>query len=360
MDRVFNFNPGPATLPVEILKEAASELVNFKGTGMSIMEHSHRGKDYEAVHNETIADIRSLFGVPENFDILFLQGGASSQFFMVPMNLLGDNDTADYILTGAWSEKALKEAEILGKKVNVIATAKGTNFDRIPAEFKFTNGAKYVHITTNNTIFGTQWKSLPDTKGIPLVIDASSDVFSYPIDWKNVGILYAGAQKNAGPAGVTITIIRKDLVKTANAKIPTMLQYSTHSTDNSLYNTPPTFVIYMIGLNMKWLKSKGGIKEMQKINEEKAKYIYDAIDNSNGFYKGHAQKDSRSLMNITFTLKNPENDEKFVKEASAKGLKGLKGHRSVGGMRASVYNAMPVEGCKTLAEFMADFAKHNS
>lgn len=359
MARVFNFHPGPATLPEEILKQAADELVDFKGNGLSIMEDSHRGKTYEAVHNETIQLIKSIYNVPENYDILFLQGGASTQFFMVPMNLIGPNEHADYISTGEWAEKAIKEAKILGKNINVIASSKDTNFDRIPKDFKITNGAVYVHMTSNNTIEGIQYQTYPETNGVPLIIDASSDVFSYPIDWKNIGMIYAGAQKNAGPAGVVITIIRKDLIVDKYENIPSMLRYSTHSKNNSLYNTPPTFIIYMINLNLKWLQSIGGIPEVQKRNKKKAGLIYDVIDNSNGFYKCHAQKDSRSLMNITFNLKTPELEAKFVDESKKEKLIGLKGHRSVGGIRASIYNAMPVEGCEKLAEFMKKFMKNN-
>jgi len=359
MARVYNFYAGPATLPEEIIKEAKDELLDFKGIGMSVMETSHRSKEYDEVHNEAINNIRSLYKVPENYDVLFLHGGASSQFFMVPMNLLGENETADYICTGAWTEKAIKEAQILDKKINIIATSKDSNYKFIPDKYKITNGAKYLYITSNNTIFGTQYKNFPNTNSVPLVIDASSDIFSYEIDWKNIGILFAGAQKNAGPSGVTILIIRKDLVETKNEKVPTMLKYSTHASSNSLYNTPSTFGIYMIGLNLKWLKSIGGIKEISERNKKKAELIYNVIDGSNGFYKGHAEKESRSLMNITFNLNSPELEAKFVEESKKEKLIGLKGHRSVGGIRASVYNAMPIEGCKKLADFMSDFMKNN-
>lgn len=361
MERVFNFNPGPSTLPVEALEEAAKELVNFKGSGMSIIEHSHRGKEYEAVHNEAIALIKELYKVPENYDVLFLQGGASLQFAMIPMCLLRDDKKALYINTGTWSTKAIKEAKILGKKYEVIATSEATNFDRIPEvkEIKNTGDIDYVYMTSNNTIFGTEYFNYPETNGIPLIIDASSDVFSHPINWKNIGMIFAGAQKNAGPSGTAIVIIRKDLYEREAANVPTMLKYSTHAKENSLYNTPPTFSIYIIGLVMKWLKNLGGVEKMYSINKEKAGYVYDTIDSSNGFYKGHAQKDSRSLMNITFTLANNELDAKFIEESKKLGLHGLKGHRSVGGMRASTYNAMPVEGCKKLAEFMKKFAAEN-
>lgn len=361
MNRVYNFYAGPATLPLDALKKAQEELLDYKGSGMSIMETSHRSKIYEEVHNGAISLIKELYKVPDDYHILFLHGGASSQFFMIPMNLLTDDDTADYINTGTWSTKAIKEAKILGKKINVIASSENTNFDRIPkeSEYKITNGAKYLYITSNNTIYGTQYKKFPETNGVPLVIDASSDIMSYPISWKNIGLIFAGAQKNLGPSGLAVVIIRKDLVETKNEKIPTMLRYSTHVEENSLYNTPSTFSIYIVNLTLKWLKSIGGVEEIAKINEHKAKLIYDVIDESNGFYKGHAQKDSRSLMNITFTLKSKELEDKFVKEAEKEGLIGLKGHRSVGGIRASIYNAMPAEGCKKLAEFMKNFMKNN-
>lgn len=361
MDRVFNFNAGPSTLPLSVLEEAAKEMTNFKGTGMSIMEHSHRSKEYEAVHDEAIALIKELYKVPDNFDVLFLQGGASMQFAQIPMNLLRDGKKGLYINTGTWSEKAIKEAKTIGKKVEIIATTESDNFNHIPevAPIKDTGDIDYVYITSNNTIFGTEYKKYPETNGIPLIVDASSDIFACPIEWKNIGVIFAGAQKNAGPSGVTIVIIRKDLYEREVSNIPTILRYSTHAKNNSLYNTPPTFGIYIVGLVMKAVKAMGGIDAMYKVNQEKAKLVYDAIDNSNGFYKGHALVDSRSLMNITFTLSNPELDDKFVSEAKKLGLHGLKGHRSVGGMRASVYNAMPVEGCKTLADFMKKFAEEN-
>lgn len=359
MKRVFNFNPGPAILPLEALKKASSELINFNNSGMSIMEVSHRTPLYENVHNETIQLIREILSVPSQYDILLLQGGASSQFFMVPMNLAKDNMVCDYVITGSWSEKAIKEAKILGKKINIVASSKDTNFDRIPENLNFTQEACFVHITSNETIQGVQYKKFPETNGIPLVIDASSDIFSYEIDWKNIGLIYAGAQKNAGPSGVTIVIIRKDLYQKENENIPTMLRYSTHAKENSLYNTPPVFSIYMVNLTLKWLKSIGGIKEIYNINQEKARLIYDVIDNSNGFYKGHAIKEYRSLMNVTFTLKNKDLEFKFIKEAESKNMIGLKGHRSVGGMRASIYNAMPIKGCKVLSQFMKEFINKN-
>ena len=326
MKRVYNFYSGPSTLPVSILEKAASELVDFKNTGMSIIENSHRSKTYEAVHNEAISSIKTLYKVPENYDVLFLHGGASSQFFMIPMNLLSENESADYICTGYWSERAIKELQILNKKINIIATTKDSNFNKIPSEFKINSNAKYVYLASNETIQGVQFKKFPETKGIPLIIDASSDIFSYQIDWKNIGLIFAGAQKNAGPSGLAIVIIRKNLITDKNPMIPTILRYSTYAKENSLFNTPPVFPIYLMSLNMQWLKAIGGIEAIQKINEKKAAIIYDVIDSSDGYYKGHAEKASRSLMNITFRLNNEELENKIAKDAEAIDLVGLKGH----------------------------------
>jgi len=360
MKRVYNFFSGPATLPTAVLEKAASELVDFKNSGMSVIETSHRSKLYEDVHNEAIANIKSLYKVPDNYEVLLLQGGASSQFYMIPMNLLTADETADFIVTGAWSEKAVKEAKIQGKKVNIAATTADTNFNTIPSNLKLTKGARYVYFASNETIQGVQFKKFPDTNGVTKIVDASSDVFSYYIDWKDIGIVFAGAQKNAGPSGLVVVIIRKDLIDERIPGIPTMLRYSSHAKENSLYNTPPSFSIYLMGLNLQWLKSTGGIDAIQKTNEKKASMIYDVIDSSKGFYTGHAVKEFRSLMNITFRMLNEDLEKKFVKESEALDMIGLKGHRSVGGMRASVYNAMPVEGCEKLANFMTDFMKKNS
>lgn len=360
MARVYNFSAGPAVLPLEALETAQKELLDYQGTGMSIMEASHRGKAFDKIIIETEAMLREIWSIPSNFKVLFLQGGASTQFFMIPMNIAGDK-VCDYINTGAWSEKAMKEAKILGKKTHEVFTSKASNHNMIPtqADLKLSGkDAAYVHLTSNNTIFGTQWHYLPETAGVPLVIDMSSDVLSYDIDWKKIGIVYAGAQKNLGPAGVTLVIIREDLIKEL-PELPTMLRFKTHADDNSMYNTPTTFSIYMIYLVLKWLKKTGGIANMKKLNEKKAGYIYDAIDNSNGFYIGHAQKDSRSLMNVTFNLKNKDLEASFLEQSLKLGFDGLKGHRSVGGMRASIYNAMPEEGCKKLSEFMKKFQAEN-
>ncbi len=354
MKRIFNFNAGPSTLPTEVLKEAQEELLDYKGSGISIMEASHRSKLYDDVHNEAISLIKELYKIPQNYHVLFLQGGASLQFAMAPMNLyLGG--VAEYADTGSWSSKAIKEAQIQNVNCKVVASSKESGYDRIP-DVKFSDEADYAYITSNNTIYGTQYKEYPKTKA-PLVVDASSDIFSYPIDWDRVALMFAGAQKNAGPSGVTIVIIRDDLLDRVKDSVPTLLRYKTHAEKNSLYNTPPTFGIYLINLMMKWLKSKGGVEEINKINQKKASLIYDAIDGSDGFYIGHAQKDSRSLMNVTFNIKDRDLEEKFIKEAESADMIGLKGHRSVGGIRASIYNAMSVEGVERLVELMEDFRK---
>ncbi len=358
MSRVYNFNAGPAVLPLEVLQQAATELVEFKGTGMSIMEHSHRGKDYEAVHVEAIDSIKKLLGLGDNYAVLFLQGGASQQFAMVPMNLLGEGQVADYVNSGAWGSKAIKEAKIIGK-VNVLADTSKDIPTRMPDmnSLKYTPGAAYVHVTSNETIAGSQLKAFPKTAS-PLVADMSSDMLSRRFDPNQFGLIYAGAQKNLGPSGVTLVIIRKDLAEKVSEKIPTIFRYKTHLAENSLYNTPPCYSIYILNLVMKWLLKQGGLEGMEKINREKAAKIYAAIDGSS-FYKGTAVKEFRSDMNITFRLPSEALEETFVKEASAQKMKGLKGHRSVGGIRASIYNAFPMEGIDALVAFMKDFEKKN-
>lgn len=359
-ERVFNFNPGPATLPLPVLEEAQRELLNYKGTGMSILETSHRSKEYEAINAETEALLKEILKIPDNYRVLFLQGGATMQFDMVPLNFLTEGATADYILTGSFAEKAYKEAQKVGN-VHVAASTKDENYRRIVRfdEIKLSENPAYVHITSNNTIFGTQWKEFPDFGDIPLIADMSSDILSRRIDVKKFALIYAGAQKNLGPAGVTVVIIRDDMIARSNKKLPSMLRYDVHAENNSLYNTPPVFAVYMVNLVLKWVKNQGGLAVIEKINEEKASYLYEVIDESEGFYAGHAEKDSRSLMNVTFRLPSEELEKKFIAEAAEKGLKGLKGHRSVGGIRASIYNAMPVEGCRRLAEFMRDFYKRH-
>lgn len=355
-ERVFNFNPGPAMLPISVLEEAQKEMLNYKDTGMSILELSHRSKPFEEVILGAEALLKELLNVPDNYRVLFIGMGATGQFDMVPMNFLTEGKTADYIITGSFANKAYKEAVKIGN-VNVAGTTKDDNFTRIVRadEIKLSEKPAYVHITSNNTIFGTQWKEFPDFGDTPLVADMSSDILSKKFDVSKFALIYAGAQKNLGPAGVAVVIIREDMIEKSNQNLPTMLRYDTYAKNNSLYNTPPSFTVYMIKLVLEWVKNNGGLPAMEKHNETKAALIYDAIDTSNGFYKGHAQKDSRSLMNITFRLPNEDLEKEFVAEAAKQGLAGLKGHREVGGIRASVYNAMPQEGCKKLAEFMKAF-----
>ena len=355
--RIFNFSAGPAVLPVPVLEEAQRDLVSMPGVGMSVMEMSHRSKAFEDILNTAIADMRVLAGIPSNYKVLLLQGGATLQFSMVPMNLLGAGATADYVDTGSWSDKAIKEARKVGT-VNVTGSTKGDNYTRIPSqgELTLTPGAAYVHITTNNTIEGTEWKTLPQVGDAPLVADASSDIFHGPIDVGRFGLIYAGAQKNLGPSGVTLVIVRDDLLGRSRDTLPTFLNYKIHAENNSLYNTPPTFGAYILGLTMKWLKSQGGLAGIKQVNERKAATLYAEIDRT-GFYRGTAQKDSRSLMNVTFRLRNEELEKAFEKEATAAGLDGLKGHRAVGGMRASIYNAFPEAGVNALVDFMREFER---
>jgi phosphoserine aminotransferase len=347
-------------LPVTVLEEAQRDLVALPGVGMSILEVSHRSAIFESILAQTDADLREVGGIPSNYKVLFMQGGASTQFSMVPMNLLEPGTTADYIDGGSWAEKAIKEAKKVGA-VNVAASTKGEGYARIPsqAELKLTSGAAYVHMTSNNTIEGTEYKALPDVASVPLVCDASSDIFSRPIDVARYGLIYAGAQKNLGPSGATVVIVRDDLLTRSAGKkssLPTMMNYAVQAENNSLYNTPPCFAIYIVGLVMKWLKGQGGLAAIAGINERKAAKLYAEIDRT-GFYKGTAEKTSRSLMNITFRLPSEELEKLFVKEATAAGLDGLKGHRSVGGMRASIYNAFPEAGVDALVSFMQEFQR---
>jgi phosphoserine aminotransferase len=359
VNRIFNFSAGPAVLPLPVLEQAQRELVSLPGVGMSVMEISHRSKTFEAILNTAIADLRELAGIPSNYRILLLQGGASTQFSMVPMNLLGPDQTADYVDTGSWADKAIKEARKVGN-VNVTGSTKADNYNRIPspAEIRLTPGAAYVHITSNNTIEGTEWRTWPEAGDVPLVTDASSDILSGPIDVSRFGLIYAGAQKNLGPSGVTLVIVREDLLARSTSGLPTMLNYKVLADNNSLYNTPPTFGIYILGLTMKWLKSIGGLAEIAAINQRKAATLYAEIDRT-GFYRGTAQKESRSVMNVTFRLPSEDLEKAFNQQATAAGLDGLKGHRSVGGMRASIYNAFPQEGVDALVEFMREFERKN-
>jgi phosphoserine aminotransferase len=359
--RIFNFSAGPAVLPEPVLKKAQEAIWDVAGSGIGIMEHSHRGKVFDRIRDEAEQACRDLAGIPDNYRVLFLQGGASLQFSMVPMNLLPAGRTADYLLTGVWAQKAVKEAKVLGAKVHIAATGESTNFDRIPqaAEIKYSERPGYVHLTTNNTIYGTQWPTEPAVPaGVPLVADTSSDMYSRPIDVSKYGLIYAGAQKNLGPSGVVLVIIRDDLVEAGPKTLPTMLQYRTHSAEKSLYNTPPTFGIYVMGEVFKWIQGQGGLAAMAEHNESKAGLLYDFIDRSD-FFRGTAQPDSRSRMNVCFRAPTEELESKFISEATKRGLDGLKGHRNAGGMRASIYNACPRAGVEALVAFMKEFEQAN-
>lgn len=362
-ERVYNLNPGPAVLPLPVLEEAQRDLVALPGVGMSILEISHRSKTFEGILAEAQAHLRRLLGIPENYHILFQQGGATTQFYTVPLNLLGDcGQPADYIITGAWSQKAIKEAKkIPGAKIQEAGSTEKENFKRIPRqeELKLDPSAAFVHFTSNNTIFGTQWAREPEAGSVPLVCDASSDILSRPLDINKYALIYAGAQKNMGPAGVTLVILRDDLLKRTPKGLPVMMDYTVQVKDNSLHNTPPCFAIYIVNLVCKWLLQNGGLAAMQATNCKKAELLYATIDDSNGFYRGTADKDSRSQMNIPFRMTSEEMEDKFVKAATAAGFVGLKGHRSVGGMRASIYNAFPLQGVVDLTAFMKDFAQKN-
>lgn len=360
MSRVYNFSAGPATLPEEVLQEAAQEMLDYKGTGMSVMEMSHRSKAFQSIIDTAEADLRELLSIPENYKVLFLQGGASQQFAMVPMNLM-KNKVADYIVTGQWAKKAWQEAGKYGK-ANKIASSEDKTFSYIPdcSDLPISEDADYVYICENNTIYGTKFKTLPNTKGKTLVADVSSCFLSEPVDITKYGIMYGGVQKNIGPAGVVIAIIREDLItEDVLPGTPTMLQYKTHADAGSLYNTPPAYGIYICGKVFKWLKKMGGLSAIKELNEKKAAILYDFLDQSS-LFKGTVRKEDRSLMNVPFITGSEELDAKFVKEAKEAGLESLKGHRSVGGMRASIYNAMPVEGVEKLVEFMKKFEAENA
>ncbi|MEA3505993.1 MAG: 3-phosphoserine/phosphohydroxythreonine transaminase [Elusimicrobiota bacterium] len=356
--RLFNFNAGPSTLPLKVLKEVKKNVVEYGKKGLSILEMSHRSDAFEAIVNDAKQSVKSLMKVPDNYEILFLQGGASMQFCMVPYNLLKDGETVDFVNTGSWTNKAIKEAKKFGN-VNIAASSEDKGFSYIPevTASQFSDNAEYVHITSNNTIAGTQWADFPETPS-PLVADMSSDIMSRNVDVSKFGIIFAGAQKNIGPAGVTLVIIRKDLIGNCPESVPTMLNYETHAKKNSMFNTPPCFPIYVVQLVLKNLLKLGGIDKMEEINNEKAGLIYDAID-AGDYYTGKSERNSRSKMNVTFRLPSEELEAKFIAEGLEKGLHGLKGHRSVGGVRASIYNAMPLEGVEKLVGFMGDFKKNN-
>jgi phosphoserine aminotransferase len=359
MTRVYNFSAGPSMLPEEVLKTAQREMLDYRGTGMSVMEMSHRSKVFEEIIEEAASLLRQIMKIPNNYKVLFLQGGASTQFSMVPLNLFRESRTADYVNTGSWSKKAINEANRYGK-VRVVASSEDKNFTYIPRLDKkmFNLDADYVHITTNNTIYGTRFARIPDTGEIPLVADMSSNILSEEIDVSKFGLIYAGAQKNIAPAGLTVVIIREDLIGHAMEMTPLMLDYQTHSEKNSLFNTPPCYCIYIALLVFRWLHNLGGLKQMQNINQEKADLLYNVIDNSK-LYRGTASTEDRSIMNVTFVLPSEELNKKFVKESESQGFVSLKGHRSVGGMRASIYNAVPLEGVRKLAGFMKKFESEN-
>lgn len=360
MARVYNFYAGPAVLPEEVLQEAADEMLDYRGTGMSVMEMSHRSKAYDTIIKEAEADLRELMNIPDNYKVLFLQGGASQQFAMIPMNLM-KNRVADYIVTGQWAKKAYQEASLYGK-ANKIASSEDKTFSYIPdcSDLPISEDADYVYICENNTIYGTKFKTLPNTKGKPLVADVSSCFLSEPVDVTKYGVIYGGVQKNIGPAGVVIVIIREDLItEDVLPGTPTMLRYKIHADADSLYNTPPAYGIYICGKVFKWLKKMGGLEAMKERNEKKAKILYDYLDESK-LFKGTVRKEDRSLMNVPFITGNEELDAKFVKEAKEAGFENLKGHRTVGGMRASIYNAMPIEGVEKLVEFMKKFEAENA
>ena len=358
VDRVYNFSPGPATLPVEVLEQASKDVVNFKETGIGLIEMSHRSKEFMAVAEGAEQLLRELMEIPDNYKVLFLQGGASSQFYMIPMNLLGNGKKATYLNTGTWSKKAIKEARLFGD-IDVAYSSEEQTFNRVPTlkEYSVADDSEYLYFVTNNTIYGTQFSEIPETDKI-LVSDMSSDILSRKIDVSKFGLIFAGAQKNMGPAGVTIVIIREDLLDKTPENTPTMLTYKTHADKDSMFNTPPCFAIYGVGEVLKWLKKQGGISAMEAVNKEKAGILYDCID-STDYYRGHAEKDSRSLMNVSFNLPTPELEAKFIAEAAAVGLNGLKGHRSIGGCRASIYNAFPKEGVVKLVSFMKEFEAAN-
>lgn len=358
-DRIHNFNPGPAALPLPVLEQIRDEMLNLQGSGMSIIETSHRSRMFDEIINEAIERTRRLLRLGNEFHVIFVQGGASFQFAMVPMNLAIEDRPVDYINTGTWSTKAIKEAKIQNRDVRIIASSEDKNFSYIPKNVHEDGKAAYLHVTSNNTIRGTQWAEFPDGNGVPLVSDMSSDIMSRPFDVSPFGLVYAGAQKNIGPAGVAMVIIREDMLERIPEDLPTMFKYSTYVENNSLANTPPCFAIYVINLVLKWLEeSVGGLEKMGEINRKKARMLYDLIDSSD-FYKGTAYKDSRSMMNVTFRLPTEELEELFVKEALKEGFGGLKGHRSVGGCRASLYNAVSIESVEALVEFMREFERRH-
>jgi phosphoserine aminotransferase len=358
-NRVYNFNAGPAALPLPVLEEIKDSFLNFNGSGMSVTEISHRSKWFDDIINDAVARTKRLLNLDDRFRVLFIQGGASMQFCMIPMNFLPNGKSADYVNTGTWSTKAINEVEIQQKQINVVASSEDENFSYIPQNIQFNPDAAYIHITSNNTIKGTQWASFPETKGVPIIADMSSDIMSRPLDIDKFGLIYAGAQKNIGPAGVCMVIVREDMLRLVPDNIPSMLKYTTYTEKNSMYNTPPCFAIYVIQLVLKWLEETiGGLDKMKQINEQKGKNLYNLLDNSS-FYTGTAKSASRSLMNVTFSLPNEELEKRLIQEGTDNGFVGLKGHRSVGGCRASIYNATSIEAVEALVDFMKMFEKKN-
>ncbi len=358
--RAYNFNPGPAVLPLEVLKQAQEEFVDYKGIGMSLMEISHRSKEYEAINDEAQKLMLELMGLPTGYKVLFLGGGASTQFALVPLNFLTPGKVAQYVITGSFAEKAYQEAQVIGQ-ASIAASTKNVKFSRLPSpnEIQVDPNAAYLHITGNNTIEGSMYTSFPETGNIPLIGDWTSGILAKPMDYSKFSLIFAGAQKNLGPSGVTLVIVRDDYLAQANKNIPTILSYATHSKNDSLYNTPPVHSIYMVNLVLKWVKAKGGIQAMEKHNTEKAQLVYDVIEKSGGFYQGLVDTSDRSIMNITWRMNSEELEKQFVKESEQNGFVGLAGHRSVGGLRASTYNALPREACVALADFMVDFQRRN-
>ncbi|WDN89475.1 phosphoserine aminotransferase [Desulfosarcina sp. BuS5] len=358
-NRVYNFNAGPAALPLPVLEEIKNSFLNLNGSGMSVTEISHRSKWFDDIINDAVARTKRLLNLDDRFRVLFIQGGASMQFCMIPMNFLPKGKSADYVNTGTWSTKAIKEVEIQQKQINVAASSEDENFSYIPQDIQFNPDAAYIHITSNNTIKGTQWASFPETNDVPIISDMSSDMMSRPLDIDKFGLIYAGAQKNIGPAGVCMVIVREDMLELVPDNIPSMLKYTTYTEKNSMYNTPPCFVIYAIQLVLKWIEETiGGLGKMKQINEQKGKNIYSLLDNSS-FYTGTAASGSRSLMNVTFRLPNEELEKRFIQEGIDNGFMGLKGHRSVGGCRASIYNATSIEAVEALVDFMKMFERKN-
>jgi phosphoserine aminotransferase len=356
--RIHNFNAGPAALPTAVLEEVQNDLLNYKGEGLSVMEMSHRSKTFDSIIKEAESLAKEIYGLPTNYHVIFMQGGATMQFSAVPLNLAVENTLTDYINTGAWSQKAIQEAEKLGRTVRVVASSEAENFTYIPSDYQVNSDAAYLHITSNNTIFGTQWSSFPETGDVPLICDMSSDIGCRPVDMSKFGLVYAGAQKNIGPAGVVMVFIREDLMEKSPSNIPTMTSYKIIGGKESLYNTPPTFAIYIAKVVLENMKKSGGLKAIGNINNQKAQLIYDILDSSD-FYRGTARKDSRSIMNVTFRLPSEELEKKFVADALENEMIGLKGHRSVGGIRASIYNAVSLKSVQTLVDFMKNFEKTN-